>query len=223
MKKLGFLALALCAAGAAGAVSVSWDQVQSPTIASDGRFSTSFTDGTDFTVALVFDSSVYNSAMNASKVLRIGHSGTAAHDSTTGTYIDVSKGSTGGQVAHKGNNGTDTALSGWNLRSGKNVLGITVDYDNAWDSRTRTIVYSVYLNGNKLGDFTHNTIGGENVTASEDYGTFVYYRTGLRGAELYTAGGIVSGTDMTALLPEPTALALLALGVAGVALRRRVA
>ena len=222
MKKLGFLALALCAAGVAGAVSVSWDQVQSPTIASDGTFSTSFTDGTDFTVALVFDSSVYNSAANASKVLRIGHSGTAAHDSTIGTYIDVSKGSNGGQVTHKAN-GTATALSDWNLRSGKNVLGITVDYDNAWDSGTRTIVYSVYLNGNKLGDFTHENVGGANVTASEDYGTFVHYRTGLRGAELYTAGEIVSGTDMIALLPEPTALALLALGVAGVALRRRVA
>ncbi len=222
MKKLGFLALALCAAGVAGAVSVSWSGATTPTAGSDGTFSTSFTDGTDFTVALVFDSSVYNSAENASKVLRIGHSRTAAHDSTTGTYIDVSKGSNGGQVTYKAN-GTAAALSGWNLRSGKNVLGITVDYDNAWDSGTRTIVYSVYLNGNKLSDFTHNTIGGENGTASEDYGTFVHYRTGLRGAELYTVGGVASGTDMIALLPEPTALALLALGVAGVALRRRVA
>ena len=223
MKKLGFLALALCAAGAAGAVSVSWDQVQSPAIATDGTFSTSFTDGTDFTVALVFDSSVYNSALDGSKVLRIGHSGTAAHDSTTGTYIDVSKGSDGGQVTHKANNNANV-LSNWTLREGKNVLGITVDYDSAWDSGTRTIVYSVYLNGNKLGDFTHNTIGGPNAeTPAEDYGTFVYYRTGLSGAELYTAGGVASGTDMIALIPEPTSLALLALGVAGVALRRRVA
>ena len=223
MKKIGFLALALCAAGVAGAVSVSWSGATTPTAGSDGTFSTSFTDGTDFTVALVFDSSVYNSAENASKVLRIGHSETAAHADTTGTYIDVSKGSNGGQVTHKAN-GAATTLSSWNLRSGKNVLGITVDYDNAWDSGTRTIVYSVYLNGNKLGDFTHNTIGGPNAeTPAEDYGTFVYYRTGLSGAELYTAGGIASGDDMIALLPEPTALALLALGVAGVALRRRVA
>ena len=222
MKKIGFLALALCAAGAASAVSVSWSGATTPTAGSDGTFSPSFTDGTDFTVALVFDSSVYNSAENASKVLRIGHSETAEHNSTTGTYIDVSKGSNGGQVTHKAS-GTATDLRGWNLQSGKNVLGITVDYDSAWDSGTRTIVYSVYLNGNKLGNFTHNTIGGAKDTASEDYGTFVYYRTGLRGAELYTAGGIASGDDMIALLPEPTALALLALGVAGVALRRRVA
>ena len=222
MKKIGFLALALCAAGVAGAVSVSWSGATTPTAGSDGTFSPSFTDGTDFTVALVFDSSVYNSAENTSKVLRIGHSGTAAHADTAGTYIDVSKGSNGGQVTHKAN-GTATTLSSWNLRSGKNVLGITVDYDSAWDSGTRTIVYSVYLNGTELGEFTHKEIAGASDTASEDYGTFVYYRTGLRGAELYTAGGIASGDDMIALLPEPTALALLALGVAGVALRRRVA
>ena len=123
MKKLGFLALALCAAGAASAVSVSWSGATTPTAGSDGKFSPSFTDGTDFTVALVFDSSVYNSAENASKVLRIGHSGTAAHNSTTGTYIDVSKESNGGQVTHKAN-GTATDLSNWTLREGKNVLGI---------------------------------------------------------------------------------------------------
>ncbi len=35
--------------------------------------------------------------------------------------------------------------------------------------------------------------------------------------------GIVNGTYRATILPEPTALALLALGVAGVALRRRVA
>ena len=35
--------------------------------------------------------------------------------------------------------------------------------------------------------------------------------------------GIVNGAYRATILPEPTALALLALGVAGVALRRRVA
>ena len=42
---------------------------------------------------------------------------------------------------------------------------------------------------------------------------------------LAAASGIVSADEVTAagVLPEPTALALLALGVAGVALRRKVA
>ena len=39
---------------------------------------------------------------------------------------------------------------------------------------------------------------------------------------LYLAEGAATGEDFAAL-PEPTALALLALGVAGVALRRKVA
>lgn len=44
---------------------------------------------------------------------------------------------------------------------------------------------------------------------------------GVNGT-LYTVAGVATKEDI-GLLPEPTALAVLALGVAGAALRRRVA
>lgn len=69
-----------------------------------------------------------------------------------------------------------------------------------------------------IGGETHWTGGWTGSDITLDTLTFTTATNGT----LYLAAGAATGEDF-ALLPEPTALAVLALGVAGAALRRRVA
>ena len=107
--------------------------------------------------------------------------------------------------------------------SGSAALAVTIarDADGAGD-------ITFYLDGNQIGTASFD--------ASTNVLSYIVYGQDFNGGnaysgdwELFVTNGAVNATDITVdniranVIPEPTALALLALGVAGIALRRKVA
>ena len=99
------------------------------------------------------------------------------------------------------------------LKTGENAIALTVDMFTNTSSQLCT-TYTLYVNGSKLVEGTHTDVSS---------GAYNYQNLAtVSGAEVYYMNSIASQADINSL-PEPTALALLALGVAGVALRRKLA
>ncbi len=184
---------------------------------------------TTFSVAITFQGSAIEGMSGDG--LYIGHNaGTNEGKKQAGPWAAVG---TGGRVWKKGSNpytdnghtdtwgqsGEDNSTSGRyalaggqavNILSdrvdGLNVLGIVVEVVDS------SVIYHYWLNGVEVGTFSHNNIG-QNVRTWDNLSTAIE-------GELWWMEGEATAAQF-AQLPEPTALALLALGVAGLALRRR--
>lgn len=214
MKMRLIAAALLCLAGSAQAATLSWDDAD----VTAGSAQTFDWSRGSFSVALAFN--------------------LASLDGAATTLLSVDAGSTKNLSASivKSANSSDVVLKlNWTgasgawfkgktcsgvLKEGKNLISIVFDATTS----SKDLYINWYINGTfHAGNYD----GGSRFTAPEgEVSDFANVElngvTPGVGGTLYTVAGVATKEDI-ALLPEPTALALLALGVAGAALRRRVA
>lgn len=245
MKKIGLLGLVLCAAGAASAVTFDWSsdhQIGNKASATDG-----VSGATEGMISAPYVSTagsvVYYGAMVTGKgpggdtdhrvVFGIGDGTENTGGTTSGQSISVNIGKDGklylyqngaGQGVSDGTTAgtslgstTDAVLAANSATAGTSAyLVLAIDRTNADGNATVTLYSS-----DADGSLNEVLITADNVSITGDLDTVYavdYY--GKNGGSLW---GVGDSVEVYATLPEPTALALLALGVAGVALRRRVA
>ena len=237
MKKIGFLALALCVAGAASAVTFDWSsdhQIGNKASATDG-----VSGATKGMISAPYVSTAgsvvyYGAAVTGkgpgSDVHRVVF-GVGDGTKNSGQSISVNIGQDGKLYLYQ--NGAGKGVSAGTTAG--TSLGATADAVLAANSATTgtsaylvlaidrsgdTSTVTLYLS-NAEGTLGDVLISADDLTITGELDTVYavdYYGPG--GGSLWGTGDSV---QVYANLPEPTALALLALGVAGVALRRRVA
>lgn len=232
------LMIALLGTTSAYAVSASWSTA-SDRWAANGTFQTGFgaTTTASFSVGVVFDVANLSTFNGSTLLLGVRNNSSVATDAdrNTGPSFEVwgdgkirTKASSAAAVTSgttwftyndsyaSGNNKATEYIGTANfsklLHTGENAIGLTLElFQN--ESNQNCTTYTLYLNGTKVVTSTHT-----NILSGYNYQNLAT----LTGAEVYYMNGIASQADINSL-PEPTALALLALGVAGVALRRKAA
>ena len=243
MKKIGFLALALCVAGAASAVTFDWSDDHKIGTTASGSGAAGATSGM---ISAPYVSTAGSVVYYGAAVTGKGPGGDADHrvvfgigDGTRNTDTTTSNQSISVNIGKDGKlylyqNGAGKGVS--DGTSAGTSLGSTTDAVLAANSATATSAYLVLAidrtnaDGNATvtlyssaadGSLNKVLITANNVSITGDLDTVYavdYY--GQNGGSMW---GVGDSVQVYATIPEPTALALLALGVAGVALRRRVA
>ncbi len=237
MKKLGFLALALCAAGVASALTTDWkynwgNDAQIGTDASGTPTVNSMRATIDAPYVSSVGNAIYYGAIVTGKgpgsnVHRVVF-GIGSADKTSSISVNV--GSDGKLYLYQNGagQGTDGTVTGSQIGATTNAVLAA----SSASSTTAYLVLAIDRTGGKTatvtlyasdinGTYGKALITASNVTITGDLDTV--YAVDYYGADGGSLWGVGESVKVYANLPEPTALALLALGVAGVALRRRVA